>query len=165
MRTNIEILFVIVAAAFVSGCATPYQPDGFTGGYSDTQLQPDVFRVYFRGNGYTSGQRAQDFAMLRAAGICLQHGFGYFALLNERNSTSTQTVTTPGYASTTGSASGYGNSATYSGSTYYSPGQTVTIDKPHASLMIRCFKTKPKGTHAFDATFLQKSLKQKYDIK
>ena len=164
MKVSIYIL-VIAAAMFVSGCATPYQSTGFTGGFSETQLAPDVFRIYFRGNGYTSGERAEDFAMLRAADLCLQHSFTCFALLNESSSTSTSAVTTPGYSYTTGSAYAYGNSATYSGQTVYSPGQTILIHKPHAGLLIRGFQTKPDGIYTFDAAFLQKSLKQKYHIQ
>ncbi len=68
---------------FLSGCATSYQQKGFTGGYSETQLAPDVFRVNFQGNGYTSSERAQDFALLRAAELSLERGFRYFALLDE----------------------------------------------------------------------------------
>jgi hypothetical protein len=158
-------LFAITAAMFVSGCATSYQSTSFTGGYSETQLAPDVFRVYFRGNGYTSGERAQDFALLRAADLCSQHDFAYFAVLDENSSTSTSAVTTPGYAYTTGSAYAYGNSATYNGYTTYSPGQTFIIHKPRAGLMIRGFQTKPDGIYTFDVAFLQKSLKQKYHIQ
>jgi hypothetical protein len=158
-------LFAVTAAMFVSGCATSYQSTSFTGGYSETQLAPDVFRVYFRGNGYTSGERAQDFALLRAADLCSQHSFAYFAVLDENSSTSTSAVTTPGYAYTTGSAYAYGNSATYNGYTTYSPGQTIIIHKPRAGLMIRGFQTKPDGIFTFDVAFLQKSLKQKYHIQ
>jgi hypothetical protein len=154
-----------MAGVFVSGCATSYQSTSFTGGYSETQFAPDVFRVYFRGNGYTSGERAEDFAMLRAADLCLQHSFTCFALLNESSSTSTSAVTTPGYAYTTGSAYAYGNSATYSGQTFYSPGQTILIHKPHAGLLIRGFQMKPDGIYTFDAAFLQQSLKQKYHFQ
>lgn len=157
-------LFVTVAV-LVSGCATSYQSTGLTGGYSETQLAPDVFRIYFRGNGYTSGERAEDFAMLRAADVCLQHGFNCFALLDESSSSSTSAITTPGYAYTTGSAYAYGNSATYSGYTTYSPGQTILIHKPRAGLMIRAFQTKPDAIFTFDAAFLEKSLKQKYHIQ
>jgi hypothetical protein len=150
---------------FAIGCATPYQPTGFTGGFSETQLAPDVFRVFFRGNGKTFGERAQDFALLRAADICLQHGFTCFAVLDESDSTEAQSFTTQGEAYTTGSAYAYGNTATYAGHTTYTPGQTHTFYKPRTGLMIRGFDTKPEGVFTFDASFLQQSLKQKYHIK
>jgi hypothetical protein len=161
------LLFVIGCASLclLAGCATPYQSTGFSGGFSETQLAPDVFRVFFRGNGYTSGERAQDFAMLRAADICLQHSFTCFAVLDESNSTEAHSFTTQGEAYTTGSAYAYGNTATYSGYTTYTPGQTDTFYKPRTGLMIRGFATKPDGFFTFDAAFLQRSLKQKYHIK
>ena len=165
MKQTLLVAIGCASLVLLAGCATPYQSTGFTGGYSETQLAPDVFRVYFRGNGYTSGERAEDFAMLRAADTCLQHGFTCFALLDERSSTSTSAITTPGYAYTTGSAYAYGNSATYSGQTFYSPGQTVLIHKPQAGLMIRCFQTKPDAIFTFDAAFLKQSLMQKYHIE
>ena len=157
---------VVVAMIFfgLAGCATSYHVRGLTGGFDDTQLAPDVFRVVFSGNGYTSGERAQDFAMLRAADLTLQHGFKYFALINENDSTTEQSFTTTGHANTTGEVYAYGNNATYSSNTTYTPGQTYTFHKPKSGLMIRCFATKPEGISVFDAAFLRQSLGSKYGI-
>jgi hypothetical protein len=150
---------------FLSSCATSYQQKGFTGGYSETQLAPDVFRVNFEGNGYTSSERAQDFALLRAAELSLERGFKYFALLDESSSSKLSTLTTPGSAYTTGSAYGSGNYATYSGYTTYTPGQTYLISKPHTGLLVRGFTNKPNDIYTFDAEFLRQSLKQKYNLR
>ena len=51
----------------LTGCMTAYQPDGLTGGYSEVQLSENVWRVSFKGNGYTSRERAVDMALLRSA--------------------------------------------------------------------------------------------------
>ncbi len=169
-------LTLIVGCAFlffVAGCATPYQPVGLGGGYSETQLAPDVFRVNVRGNGYTSNERAQDFALLRAAELTLQHGFKYFAIIDESSSTDVSTYSTPGSSQTTGSSTGtanvYGNygtyQGTYSGTTTYNPPQTYNIHKPRSSISVRCFADKPDSTYTFDAVFLQQSISQKYGIK
>src|SRR5438128_1156200 len=96
-----RILLGVGSAILLSGCATSYQSNGFTGGYSETRLAPDVFRVVFNGNGYTSGERAQDFALLRASDLTIQGGCSYFAIIDEKNSTSTSSFTTPGHAQTT----------------------------------------------------------------
>ncbi|MBI5384438.1 MAG: hypothetical protein HZA90_07090 [Verrucomicrobia bacterium] len=152
-------------AIYLSGCATSYQSSGFTGGYKETQLAPDVFRVTFRGNRYTSPERAQDFSMLRASELALQHGFTHFAVVDERRSTTAHSFTTSGHATTTGTAYVYGNQATYSGQTIYTPGQTHTFYKPRTGLVVQFFKTKPDGIFAFDAAFLQQSIKQTYKIK
>jgi hypothetical protein len=156
---------VLTATWFLAGCATSYQSNSLTGGYSQTQLAPDVFRVSFRGNGYTTPERAQDYALLRASELTLEKGFTCFALVDEKSSTTTQGITTAGSAHTTGTAYQYGNSVSYSGNTTYVPGQTITIRRPTSGVMVRCFKTKPEDIFTFDAAFLQNSLREKYKIK
>ena len=103
--------------------------------------------------------------MLRAAELSLQHGFACFAILDQSNTTTAHSFSTPGEAYTTGSVHAYGNTATYSGYTTYTPGQTYTFYKPKTGLLIRCFHTKPEAIFTFDAAFLQQSIKQKYEIK
>jgi hypothetical protein len=177
-----KLLFLIGCASLylITGCATPYQSNSFRGGFSETQLSPDTFRVYFRGNGYTSGERAQDFTLLRASELTIQHGFTCFAILDEKNSTTSSSFTTSGYANTTAYGTGYSsgnvylnqNGGTYNGttSTYvnanttYTPPQTYVIHRPQAGLSIKCFASKPDGVQTLDAAFLQQSLKQKYNI-
>ena len=159
------VLVVAGAASLAFGCATPYQSKAFRGGYSESQLAPDVFRIHFRGNAYTSTERAQDFALLRAAELAREHGFKYFAVVDERSSSSVHTYTTPGQSYTSGSAVVTGNIATYSGQTTYYPGQTVLMYKPETGLVIKCFAEKPQGIYTFDAAFLEQSLKQKYELK
>ena len=51
----------------LTGCATEYHRSGLTGGFSETRLAPDLYRVYFAGNGFSTDERTQDFALLRAA--------------------------------------------------------------------------------------------------
>lgn len=169
MQMKLGLVSVLAISCFASclitGCATSYHSSGFTGGYSDTQLAPDVFRVHFRGNAHTSKERAQDFAMLRAADLCLEHHFTCFAVMGQNDSSSAYNFTTAGQSYTTGTAYASGNSATYSGSTSYYPGQTYTLYKPDSGLTVRCFKTKPDGVYAFDAQFLERSIRQKYGMK
>ncbi|MDF2529562.1 MAG: hypothetical protein K0Q57_442, partial [Gammaproteobacteria bacterium] len=42
---------------FLAGCATPYQPMNFNGGYSDLQLNQITYTVTAQGNSYTSADR------------------------------------------------------------------------------------------------------------
>jgi len=178
---SISLILTTYIVYGLLGCATPYQYDGFTGGYSDTQLAPDLFRVVFRGNGFTAAERVQDFALLRASELTLQRGYKFFAITDENNSNTTSSFTTPGYAETTGmlrrNHSGnihlnpYGGS--YSGTssgqintkTTYSPPQTHVSYKHKSKLTVRAFQAKPSDISTFDAVFLQQSLKQKYRIK
>jgi len=164
MKITVTI-FIIGLALMVAACATPYQHTSFRGGYSETQLAPDVFRVYFRGNAYTSMERAQDFALLRAAEVAQQNGFTHFAVVDESSSTTVSTYTTEGQSHSSGSGQISGNTMTYSGSTTYYPGQTYIMFKPRTGLLIKCFTEKPEHVFTYDAGFLERSLKQKYGLE
>ena len=50
----------------LSGCATGYPSSGFSGGFEETALAPNIYRVEFSGNGYTSSTRAEELALLRS---------------------------------------------------------------------------------------------------
>ena len=157
--------FAVPLLAFAFGCATAYQPTGLGGGYSDTHLAPDLFRVVFHGNQYTAPDRVQDFALLRASELALQNGFTCFALIDESNTVTSSTFNTPAHANATGSGYINGNSVTFEENTTYYPSQTYTFYKPNTGLLIKAFKSKPDRIFTFDAGFLQQSLKEKYQIK
>lgn len=160
-----QLVIVLAAALFLCGCATPYQRTGFTGGISETQLQPNVFSVHFRGNGYTSRQRSTDFAMLRCAELAIQNGFAYFVIADSSQDTKTMMYNTGGSSQTYGTVNTFGNTSYGSFNTYHSGSTSVPINKPRSSYTIVCFKEKPEGNNmAFDAEFLANSLRQKYRI-
>ncbi len=140
-------------------CATPYQSTGFTGGYSETQLDENVFQVHFNGNGYTSKERSSDFALLRCAELAFTNGYVYFTIIDAEQYTTNSTYTTP--TQTKAKVSVYGNTA-YGSSTTYG-GQTYYISKPSNTNTIICFKEKPEG-FSYNVKFLMHSLKEKYDL-
>lgn len=156
---------VALLVPLMSGCATGYQPSGFTGGFQDTQLGPDVFRVSFSGNGFTSSDRVHDFALLRAAELTLANNAQYFVVISSADQSRTYTHITPGSSHTSGTVSTYGNSGYYSGTTTYSAPQVQTHYKPGVGMMIRIFQTKPEGNVVFDANFIVSSIQTKYGIK
>jgi hypothetical protein len=158
--------FVFVALVFSLGCATSYQEKGFGGGFSETQLSENIWIVNFRGNGYTKKERTVDFSLLRSAELALENGFSYFSITDSNTDVTTGTFTTPRQSYSTGTVQGYGNLATYQGSTQYYGGQTIAVRKPTSSNTVIMFKEKPENTlNAFDAKFIIKSIKRKYDIK
>lgn len=162
MRT---VLAVAMLGAALSGCATSYQPNGLTGGFSETQLGENIFRVSFRGNGYTRGERASDFALLRSAEVAEQHGFRYFVIVQSADKTATSAYTTPTQSYTTGSAYAFGNTAYGSAHTTTYGGQTYFIQHPSTTNTILCFTEKPQtGGLVFDTEFVRRSIKQKYGI-
>jgi len=170
-------LSVLLLLFIVSACATPYQRRGFTGGYSESRLAPNIFRVDFQGNGYTGWDRAYDFMLLRSADLTLQNGFKYFVIVDTKESSTQMVITTPTTTQTTvsgnsvGTVNNFGSFGTYHGTTYGTAtthtygGHSFLITKPRTSNTNICFKEPPEDAQmVFDAEFMQRSLKAKYTI-
>jgi hypothetical protein len=75
------------------------------------------------------------------------------------------TILVPGSSTTSGSLSVYGNTANYYSTTTYNPGQIHNFYKPGIGMIVRCFREKPDGNYVFNADFLFKTLKAKYEIE
>jgi hypothetical protein len=149
-------------ALFLSGCATPYQQSGLIGGFSETQLDNNSWTVTFKGNGYTSRERATDFNLLRCAEVCLENGYKYFVIVDGKEYSEQDSYTTPTTSYTTGSAYAYGNNVYGSATTQNYGGQTYNISKPTNSNTIFCFKQKPAiNAMVYNAEFIQKSIREK----
>jgi hypothetical protein len=156
-----NVKYLAIVSFILSSCATSYGQKSFwnDGGFTETELQPGVFNVRFVGNEFTSKDRAQDFALLRATELCLSRDMQYMAM-GDVNTDSVQSGYTPGSSTTTASAYGYGNSAYGSSTTTYNPGTTVY--SPQSGLTVVCQPEKKEGS--WDAAFLKRSLKSKYNI-
>jgi hypothetical protein len=163
--TTLRIIAVSLFVPLMGACATGYQGSGFTGGFKDTQLAPDVFRVSFAGNAFTSSDQVQDFALLRAAELTLANNANYFAVISSADQSRVDTHVTPGSSRTSGTISSYGNTGNYSGTTTYSAPQVQTYYKPGVGLIIRTSQTKLEGSAVFDANFIVNSIRTKYGIK
>lgn len=126
----------LLSVLLCGGCATGYDSSNvLMGGYSETKLAPDMVRVVFRGNSSTRKERAQDLALMRAADLALQAGFPYFTVLEELNDTRR-------------AASG-----------------GVPISMPKSEILVQFIKDKPAGGVTFDAAYLIKSVREKYNLK
>ncbi len=77
-----KIFIACALAIFLSGCATPYQPTGMTGGFRELQLKEDIWRIGFSGNGYTTHETAQTYWLYRCSELALEKGFDGFELLS-----------------------------------------------------------------------------------
>ncbi len=155
-KIAIKLAVIIFALILISGCATGYHRQGWTGGYSESQLQKDVFKVSFKGNAFVSKEKAQDYLFLRCAEVTIDNGFDYFIILDEDDYENIGSYTTPTHiksqSTTTGnvnySGNIYGNSiygtGTYSGQTRgratVTGGQTLNFSKPRSTCVIKCFK-------------------------
>jgi hypothetical protein len=154
MKNVISALLLVLI-----GCATPYQSTGLAGGYDEIQLSENMFKVSFRGNGYTGRARAEDFALLRSAEVAQNNGFTYFIIIEDKNYVDQSSYTTP--TTTYGKATVSGN--TVSGKTTTYGGDTYIISKPSSSNTILCFKEKPDGI-SYNVNFIIPSIKNKYGI-
>lgn len=150
----------------ISGCATTYQPLSFGGGYSETQLDFNVYTVTFSGNGHTTLERAGDMALLRAADLMLASGHAFFAVISERERNSTSAFAMPTYATTTGSINTYGGYSNFRANTTMSGGQIINISKPTKTMTVFGFKERPNITEmVYDAKFVTDSIRKKHNIK
>lgn len=169
MKRTILTAGVALICVVLSGCATPtpYQSSGFAGGYSETQLSSNVFKVYFRGNGYTSDERAADFTLIRSAELALAHGFDFFIIVDEQSAASYSTVTTPTTTYTTTNVTATGGDTAYgtSNSTTIG-GESYVIRKPSKENTIVCFQEKPpvQGV-VYESQFIMQSIRAKYGMK
>lgn len=165
MKNNI-IVFVLLSFSILIGCSTPYQRKSCLGGFSETQLQENIFTVYFNGNGYTSRERASDFALLRCAEVVLENGKKYFQIMGADASQEISYYNTGGVANTTGRATTYGQTTNYRATTYSTGGTSIPIVKPASSYTILLLDSKPEGDSGIlNAEFLAKSLKNKYGLQ
>jgi len=160
-------LFLFLIVLFVlTGCATKYQSTGLTGGYSETQLGENIFQVSFRGNAYTSSEKAVDFTLLRSAELAMENGFNYFEIVESGSHNKMSSYTTPTRSYTTGSVYGTGNYAYGSATTTTRGGQTYLMSKPRANNTIVCYKDKPQTNNiVYEARFVANSIKTKYGIE
>jgi hypothetical protein len=159
-----------VALFLISGCATPYRPAHGGKGYADSQVSADQFNVGFQGNGDTSPQKANDYALLRGAQVTLQHGFGYFAVIDITNTGSARPYVQrqrfysdypPNMGLPPPALGGYdpyrfGYIVEYS--------QPRVYYRPGVRFLIKCFQRKPDKPFTYDAAALERLLKERYRI-
>jgi hypothetical protein len=79
----LRVLLVAAVAVGLASCATPYAQQGLTGGFDVQELRPDVFRVSFQGNGYTTRETVQVYWLYRCAQLAIEKGFNGFEILSD----------------------------------------------------------------------------------
>ena len=144
-----RIIISLSLIAILSACATKYQPERHGGGYTETQLDTNVWRVTFNGNGHSSKHQVEDYALLRGAELALKKGYTHFSFVGSNSSTQIGAFTTMPY--------------TAGGVTY--GGQTFVTSSPSATNTVVMYKGKPETNDmVYDATFVCQSLGQKYQV-
>ncbi len=161
MRTSLTSTppLVLLLALTFGGCAlasaTGYQPSGPDGGYSELQLAPDMFRVAFQGNTYTSQERVADMALLHAADLALAHGAPYFVVLNQLRES--RSFPNPPYVPFPYASYGYA---------YWGPATPPIVVRDHrAELAIKLLREEPgPSASAYSATLLREELRHRYAL-
>jgi hypothetical protein len=64
-------------------CATQYDQYGLLGGFDAKELRPDVYRVSFQGNGFTTKESVQVYWLNRCAELAVEKGFTGFEILSD----------------------------------------------------------------------------------
>ena len=82
-------LFCFMTFTLLS-CATPYKHDGIMdegllGGYTDTRIDANTVIVSFRGDPFTSAQKALTYVLYRAAEVTVHDGYDYFVVSSASN--------------------------------------------------------------------------------
>lgn len=159
MRT-VNAAIVLMALA---GCATKYQSDGgWGGGFSEVQLDKNVFKISFNGNNYTRPERAQELALLRSADLTLQHGYSYFVIMEGNSREDVRMYTAPVESTTKTSRRGNGELVSRTTTT---GGNTMVDTYPTTTNTIMVYMKKPDVAGiAYDARFLCGSLAKKYQV-
>ena len=142
-----KIIIMILCVVFVCSCATSYKKaSSLTGtGYYDTILQQGMYEITFNGNADTQITTAQDYALLRAAEICLENGYQTFDIINLKDNSKTETGAFTNY---------YGR--------YYASTYVTSSTYPKINLIIKCSK---ENNLTFIAEEIKLNLRKKYNLE
>ena len=132
MKKILLITFLFI----LSNCSTPYQKNSFmglTGGYKDSQLSHNSFRVVAKGNAFTSLDEVQNIVLMRAAELTVNNNYDVFQIIKSNTRINSSIVSNPVQTITTYTPGQASSSATYGGS-------ISTIKKPTADIIIKMYK-------------------------
>jgi hypothetical protein len=100
-KRSIAVAAILALTAGLGACATatPYQPfvknAATSGGYSETRLEPNRWRVNFAGNSMTSRETVEGYLLFRAAELTLQNGDDWFSIVDRHTDQQTRTYVEP----------------------------------------------------------------------
>ena len=156
-----RVLFILISL-FLTSCATPYQAQGLTGGFTETQLGKTTWKITSKGNAYTSSSTVGDHVLLRAAELTLENGYEYFIVGSSSQDVKrgvakigTDTSTTTGNISSTGNI----NLSTTRNTPTYVPTEKFTNEM--IFMMVEEFEV-TDGSFVYEAQLIYNSLAPKY---
>ncbi len=141
-----KIIVALFGVVLLSGCATPYKPNGFAfnGGFDSAELEPNYFRVVFKGNEKTSRERANDFALLRVSDLMLERNCSSFAVVKSSNDIKKSTLVLPTTQTTNTTVTSYGNTTfAQTNTTPSNIGFIGSLEFPRSTIEARCSNESP----------------------
>lgn len=79
-QNTIHTLGAVLVVASLASCATGYQANGITGGYTEKKITDSAYVVSFGGNGFATKDRVYYFWMYRCAELTLEKGYSLFSI-------------------------------------------------------------------------------------
>ena len=79
-----KAILIIVFGLLLVGC-TGYNSMGFTGGFSETQISKDRYKIHYKANAFVGSETVANRAMLRAAEFTLEINKDLFAILVDKS--------------------------------------------------------------------------------
>ena len=161
---------LLLALFLLAGCRTPYmaydcEPTGSPwpfsgwsckGGYSELELAPNTYQVSFSGREITT-EKANDYALLRAAELTLERGRRYFLVSGMWSHTDVRLQGGAQTSQTIPSGDGF--------TTVSSGGGTSSTNLPQGHYIIRVLDdTEYQNPNAYDALSIQASVRSKYRL-
>lgn len=162
------LALALLAAASGAACTprpTPYQPLGESGGYEETRLQENVYRVSFKANPSTAETTVLDYLYLRCAELTQEAGYSHFLIVQDFGKSQTESRPRARMGIGLGFFSGARNSFWSAGASapLGSSGYERSISYHLGFFVIRMLKPEQarEEPDALEVAFLLKSLEEK----
>jgi len=100
-KTTALAIAALALSVGLTACetATPYQPNlpgqATSGGYSESRLEANRWRVNFTGNSMTSRETVEGYLLYRAAELTLQNGDDWFEMVDRNTARNARTYVEP----------------------------------------------------------------------
>jgi hypothetical protein len=150
-----------------AGCGSGYAPKGNFSevGYSETFYAADRGTIYYYGESSTTYEKVNDLALLRAAELALQRHYNYFVVIENKDITKQEVITTAGHSEKVESKVKKDGKDVKKTEQVYVPPSTNVKSKPAIALEVQFYITKPSDGFVYEASFIYKSIRQKYGIE
>jgi len=170
-----HVLLLSLSALLITGCASlQHRSFSSLGQFEDFQLNDELYRVRYVGNGYTSQSEAEQIALVQAARITVQNGYRYFSVVEDGSVSRVvpqQRAWNAGLGVYGGYGSGYYYPYSHNGgwylhdrfqSAYFS--NWDFMDRVQVNYTIAVTKTKSNQQTQFDAQTILRSLGTRYRL-